>query len=424
MSDFSLFIFVIIIGFIIGLYILINFIFSARKKNSSENNILNPEKLLKQRLKLDEELIEQSNNLQQLPIKVSKFDITPQELKNKKSISLPISTIPVLSEVITAFFPVVHDYDKLKIIFTPEMMKNFKNGTVRLMESNNKTGLRAMAVTSDGSHRILEHAKLIKHIDPALVMNASFQLASVVVAQQHMQQINQSLKQIKNRLSDIKKLHMNEYLFHARGNIDYFEVRIVPHFQSNGEFDPIIRNQAEDRFNKTMDILPNMLSLQNDESNKLDTIRKGVFFGSAFREEEFIKEAKKALEKFSDFQEIINLYFRWINEMYIPFLWACGYSDVEIKAVEARVRKFENENKGNHKAIHQKYNVWSDSFKVKIYRFNEDKYIQKNRNAVKAALPQPIDKVELPSINDGIKKPLELIVEYCDNNQMKTYLNA
>lgn len=313
---------------------------------------------------------QQKQQLEHLPIKVNKVNIESKELERNKKLLLPRTALPFLSEVVTAFYPVIRDSDKLKVVFTPEMMQQFKKGTAKMMKTKDETGFRAMAVAATGKEKIKEHAKLIQEIDPALVLNASFQLASVVVAQQHMQQINRSLKQIKQQLDGIKNLHMKEYLFHAKGNIDYFEVRVIPHFQANGRIDPVIRNQAEDRFNKTMDMLPNMLSQQQDLSTKIDTIKGSVYFGKAFGEEKEVTDLKKILKEYAEFQEIIELYFKWINEMYVPFLSTCRYSDSEIVAVEKKVKEFEEANISCYKEIYQKIIRWTDLFKVKFFRIN------------------------------------------------------
>ncbi|MCI2254215.1 hypothetical protein L2D08_07550 [Domibacillus sp. PGB-M46] len=424
MSDYILS--VVIILLVVFIFILLRSRSSIKKNRSFDNTkVLNPTLIAeKQSEKREIKQKQKQKQLEQLPIKVNKIDVIPQELKYKNKLSLPSSTMPVISEVVTAFYPTIRDGDKLKIVFTPEMMEKFKNGTAKVMQTKDGTGYRSMAISAQGSPKILEHAKIIKEIDPALVLNASFQLASVVVAQQHMQQINQRLKQIKYQLDELKKLHMKDYLSHAQGNINYFEVRVIPHFRENGKFDDVIRNQGEDRFNKTIDILLNMLSLQKDSLNKLTNIKNGVFFGKLFGEEEFIKEAKRTLEEYNDIQEIINLYFKWLKEMYIPFLYACGYSEGEIQAVVFKISEFENENNNSHKAIHQRVTEWSDSFSVKAFRFKEKEYIEKSTKSVKAVLPAPLTNFKAPTIVDGVNKPLEMIVEYSDRQEMKTYLTV
>ncbi|MEH7309369.1 hypothetical protein [Neobacillus drentensis] len=368
------------------------------------------------------EIKQKQEVLDQLPIIVDKVKIQKQELEKNKKLSLPNTAIPLISEVLTAFYPVIQDSEKLKVIFSPEMMGQIKDGTAKFMEAKDGTGFRAMAIATEGKPIIKEHAKLIQDIDPTILLNASFQIASVIVAQQHMQQINQSLKQIKQQLDDIKKFHMNEFLFHAKGNIDYFEVRVIPHFQASGSFDIAIRNQAEYRFNKTMDMLPNIMALQQDLMLKVDNIRDSVYFGKMIGEENEVTKLREILNDYSEHQRIINLYFKWINEMYIPFLRASGYSISEITAVENKVKSLEDANISCYEEIFNRVIRWTDSFKVKFFRINEEKYIEKATSTVRSALPTQIPQFRAAPILNGIDQPLEMIVEYIDNNQFNTYL--
>lgn len=369
------------------------------------------------------ENIKQQIELDRLPIKVNKINNETNELeKKKKLLSLPSTTIPFISEVVTAFYPVIQDSQNFKVEFTSGMMEQLKNGTAKIMEAKDGTGYRGMAIAAEGKPVIKEHAKLIQNIDPALVLNASFQLASIVVAQQHMQQINQSLKYIKRQLDDIKKLHMNEYLFHAKGNIDYFEVRVIPHFQANGSFDWAIKNQAELRFNTTMDMLPSILSLQLDLLRKVESVKDSVYFGNIFVEEAEVTKLKQILNEYSEHQEIIDLYLKWLNEMYVPYLSVAGYSETEIRAVVSKIKVLEDKNILSYQKISQKINKWADSFKIKLFRINEKSYIEKSTCAVMAALPHPVTQSRTKPIIDGINQPLEIIVEYLDKNKINTYL--
>ncbi len=361
--------------------------------------------------------------LEQLPIKVNKVKMDSKELKQNTKLALPVTAYPVINEVVQAFYPVIQDRDKLKVIFTPTMMEELKKGTAKLMDTKDGVGFRAMAVATEGRQKIMEHAKLVQEINPALILNASFQLASVIVAQQHMQHINQSLKQIKRQLEKLRDFHMKEYLFHAKGNIEYFELRVIPHFQAYGTFDFNMRIQAENRFNKTIDILPNILNKQQSLLGDIENVKTSVYFGKIFAEEEKeVKELKQILNDYSECQEIIDLYFKWVREMYIPFLITCGYSDIEIQAIEQRVKEFEVRNLNNYKGLHTKIKQWTDKFKVKLFRINEKKYLETSISAVKAALPKPISTFETKSIINNTNQPLEMIIEYLNNGEMNTYL--
>lgn len=414
--------------FTIAFIILIIAILSAFRFHINKNKSVVTNKPVINNLNIEEKHTKvfcshQVSLLEQLPIKVNKVEIDSKELKQNTKLALPLTAYPVLNEVVQAFYPVVQDHDKLKVIFTPTMMEEFKKGTAKLMDTKDGGGFRAIAVATEGKQKIKEHAKLVQEINPALVLNASFQLASVVVAQQHMQHINQSLKQIKRQLEEIRNFYMNEYLFHAKGNIEYFELRVIPHFQAYGTFDFNIRIQAENRFNKTIDILPNILNKQQFLLDEIENVKTSVYFGKIFAEEEkAVKKLKNTLGDYSRYQQIIDLYFKWIKEMYIPFLMTCGYSDIEIKAIEQRVKEFEIRNLNNHKEVHTKIKQWTGKFKVKLFRINEKKYLETSINAVKAALPKPISKFETKSLNTNTNQPLEMIIEYLNNGEINTYL--
>lgn len=418
----SIILLTVLILLCIGVLLLFIQLLSAKKKQSVEAKLTTNDTSLEEKLVAKYAKQQYFQSLEQLPIKVNKVNLDPKGLKPHKKLPLPDTAIPCLSEVVTAFYPVIRDGEMLKVVFKPEMMEQLKNGTAKMMEAKDGIGFRAMAVAAEGKQTIMEHAKLIKEIDPTLLFNASFQLASVVVAQQHMQQINQSLKQIKLQLEDIKNFQLDEYLFHAKGNIEYFEVRVIPHYKANGAIiDSSLRNRAEGRFDQTINMLPHMLEKQEELLKRVEKIRNWFVIGNIIGENKKVIDLIQVLNEYKKYQEIIDIYFKWLNEMYVPFLSICGCSDMEIKAVEEKIRKSEEGNLDCYEKAKEKVDNWIGKFEVK-FRFNEDRYIESCTNAVKAELPKPVSKFNATPIINGIDQPLEMIVEYLDNNNMNTYL--
>lgn len=367
------------------------------------------------------------DNLEPLPFQVRKVEHQNNFAEPVEENILPKSISPMVTGLITAFYPVVKDYQKFKVVFSPEMMEKFKDGTAKLMQAKDQSGFRAIATSAEGKSEIFEHATLIRNVDVGMLLNASFQVASVIVAQQHLKQINQSLRDINRSLENISEFLKDEILFHAKGNIEFYEIRVIPHFKANGGFDPVIKNQAEVRFTSTIDKLPHLLHDQEKllKDIKNATQKNSVMLGKISAEKErFIREIKDLLKNYSENNEIILIYFRWLNEMYVPFLYAAGYSNTEIKAIKDKVAEFEKKNQELYDEVYRVVHNWTNSFtvKAKVINIKREKYVRNATKSVNSSLPSSAI-INKPVYAIDHKDPLEITVEY-KNNEVISYLDG
>jgi uncharacterized protein YaaW (UPF0174 family) len=137
----------------------------------------------------------------------------------------------------------------------PNLVTKAHIATTQYVESN--ISLESLALVKDSldEHRgfvrgangeIIEHVKLTSADNLHNIFNAAalFQVASVIVAQKHLADINQKLTEIKKTVDDIHKFQKDERETNMTGAIDYFK-QIAPSILA-GE----LRNSYESQIEK------------------------------------------------------------------------------------------------------------------------------------------------------------------------------
>lgn len=191
--------------------------------------------------------------------------------------------------------------------FVPAVATATEVGTTRYMEVI-INGPLAEAAEGDYRAWTLENGKIKKHAilkDPSRLKNivnaaALFQVASVVVAQKHLADINTKLDEIKLSVVRIYEFLQVQRQSALTGAIDYFEEAAVSVL--GGEQIDSVRIQLE---NKESDLLIIQNSLVNEignESQRTMTLKDGDSFGSKGMQTEIDKQL---LHVFSLYEQLL-----------------------------------------------------------------------------------------------------------------------
>jgi len=164
-----------------------------------------------------------------------------------------------------------------------------------LIKATDGNGYRAIAKNTagkfDGTARLLDPKKLSKLVNFAAIYN----IASMLVAQQHLAEINAKLVEIKEDLETIKQFQINERESKIKGAILYFEQ--VASSIMQGDYSDSILNQIEAKESELLSIQSHLLK-DIDITNKKKELNDKETFGT--------KEMTKSIE---DYQNcIFNLY--------------------------------------------------------------------------------------------------------------------
>lgn len=112
-----------------------------------------------------------------------------------------------------------------------------------LIQAKDGNGFRAIARGADS--KFTEHARLFSPSKLSKIVNASalFQVASTVVAQQHLADISAKLEDIKEGINNIENFQLNERESEVVAAIEYFE-QVAP-IIIGGDFSKSVLNQIE-----------------------------------------------------------------------------------------------------------------------------------------------------------------------------------
>jgi len=132
-----------------------------------------------------------------------------------------------------------------------------------------------MGITKKGKYGIKENLRIKD--TPALsnLVNSAalFQIASVIVAQKHLADINEKLSSIKQAIDDIKSFQERERKGKVLGAVEYFE-QVAPAV-FNGEFSIHVRQQIEAQETKLIDIQKHFMSDIEDAIFKIQKLDEG-----------------------------------------------------------------------------------------------------------------------------------------------------
>lgn len=333
-------------------------------------------------------------------------------------ISLPESIIPIVQQSITSLLPVGNDIGKYKITFSKEVKEQLKQGSLTLMQNKNTGAIRPTAVNSKG--KTIEQAKLVKNIDPKVLVGASFQLATIVVAQQHMQNIDRNLGELKGLVNQIVKQQYFEYKNHANAAIDYYQTHIIPSYHDNGFIEEKLQLKAEDIYFESLKNVGVLFDKQNEYVENIKVLKNKYFLGSVFKENDEVTKLTNLIETYSDYQEIIDMYLHMFQLLYLPLQKIILTEGEQINAITNKIQSIDTKSKEIDDRFRNEIELWANNLKVKI-RPNSKSYLEKNRTKIIKALELASEKNKTIG-HENIDVDKEIIVEV-SGEKVRAYLN-
>lgn len=351
-------------------------------------------------------------------VNIKKVDSNENNQLKLNEINLPQSIIPIVQQSITSLNPIRNDVRKYKITFSKEVKEQLKKGSLTLMQNKNTGVIRPTAVDSKG--KIIEQTKLVKKIDPKLLVGASFQLATIVVAQQHMQNIDKNLGELKGLVNQIVKQHYFEFKNHANVAIDYYQTHIIPSYNDNGLIEEKLQIKSEDIYFESLLNIGVLFDKQNECIENIKALKNSYFLGSVFKENDEVNKLTNLIDNYYEYQYIIDLYLHMFQLLYLPLQKIVLNEGKQISIIINKIQSIEIKSKEIDERLRSETELWANNLKVKI-RLNSKSYIEKNRSKVINALDHISENNKAIGYEE-IDVDKEIIIEIV-GDKVQAYLN-
>ncbi|MBG0973002.1 hypothetical protein [Bacillus sp. SRB3LM] len=189
-----------------------------------------------------------------------------------------------------------------ELVFTDEIKMEFKKGTIHLMDSVRNAGFkRGMAV--DGTGKIVAQAELKKmKFKPGQLKNLAIGVATVIVSQEHLQEIKQELSVLNKKVDEVIGMMKNEYVGRAKGTSRYIKDNLYPLYNSYSWTDSN-KIELERRYHQTIDDIEILLENLKSMKDGIDRIKKSVWI--SYKEE--YEKIESLSRDFKNQEEVIEV---------------------------------------------------------------------------------------------------------------------
>lgn len=145
------------------------------------------------------------------------------------------------------------------------------------MDSLQKEGYqRALAVNSKGT--IIEHANVKSlNYNPAQLKALAINTLTIVVSQEHLQEIRKELDKIQHSLNRVILMRKNEYYGNAKGSYDYLKRAYSLYL--NGEINDRVFNQLETIYRENISSIYSLIKDLDDVTTQVYKLKKKFGFG-------------------------------------------------------------------------------------------------------------------------------------------------
>jgi len=190
-----------------------------------------------------------------------------------------------------------------EVVFSESLQEELKKGTTKLMDSITKDGYkRAMAVNERG--KIIEHANLkVQKYNPAQLKALAMNTLTVVVSQEHLQEIRKELEKIQVSLDRLISMRKNEYYGNAKGSFDYLK-RAHTIYQNNAVSDRVMA-QLESIYRENISSIYSILKDLDDISFQVSDLKKKVWMWQA---KEQLTNLSKIVTEYNEYENLLNLF--------------------------------------------------------------------------------------------------------------------
>ncbi|SEM73365.1 hypothetical protein SAMN05192533_105129 [Mesobacillus persicus] len=279
-----------------------------------------------------------------------------------------------------------------EVVFSESLQEELKKGTARIMDSIKKDGYkRAMAVNERGT--VIEHANLkMQKYNPTQLKALALNTLTVVVSQEHLQEIRRGLEKIQVSLDRLIAMRKNEYYGDAKGSYDYLK-RAYTIYQNNEVSDKVII-QLESIYRENISSIYSILKDLEDVTVQVSDLKKKVWM---WQTKEQLTNLNKIVTEYNDYENLLNLFIMNVTAC-IKLMELYGDSqaviDHSIENTNELIKLFEK----NRKNFLIELDSYSSEFNT---IFTTENYLIEKQRSIK----KEIKKINNIS-NDYIKKSL------------------
>lgn len=288
--------------------------------------------------------------------------IVLDDVSNKEEITVGSDTVQLLKRVVQSVgVPVAMQSlgkkPAYELVFSPEVEAALKKGVYSLRKSKEDGYWRAFAV--DGKNAIKAQANL-KQVNPLQVRRIALDLATTVVAQEHLREIKQALDKIETIVSKLVTMKLNEYHGQARSSFNYLDRVYV--FLKTDTVDSKITHQLENNYKTDIDTVYALLKHIDGPLGKLYDLKKRAL---VFKEATKIKAMKDVIGEFQEYEELVYMFLLSLQGE-IHAMRMLGDPEETIEQATKQVNAIGQEFEAKRQSFHQGLQSFEQEFKVRF----------------------------------------------------------
>ncbi|AMX00377.1 hypothetical protein [Rummeliibacillus stabekisii] len=301
-----------------------------------------------------------------------------------------------------------------EVVFSEAIQKELKKGTTKIMDSLKKEGYqRAMAVNEQG--RIIEHANLkVQKYNPAQLKALAMNTLTVVVSQEHLQEIRKELEKIQISLDRLISMRKNEYYGKAKGSYDYLK-RAYTIYQNN-EISDRVMAQLESIYRENISNIYSILKDLDDVTVQVSILKKKVWM---WQTKEQITNLNKIVTEYNEYESLLNLHFMNVTGC-IKLMELYGDSQAVIDYSIGNANELINLFEENKSQFIVELDSYSSEFKT---RLTTDNYLLEKQKILKKEI-EKVNNISNNLINKSLPEPPEKLYLSVENNEVVSVYKA
>lgn len=244
-----------------------------------------------------------------------------------------------------------------ELVFSPEVETALKKGVYSLRKSKEDGYWRA--IVGDGKNTIKAQANL-KKVNPLQVRRIALDLATTVVAQEHLREIKQSLDKIETIVNKLVTMKLNEYHGQARSSFNYLDR--VYMFLKIEAVDSKIAHQLENNYKTDIDTIYALLKHVDLPLKKKNELKKRAL---VFKEANKIQAMKDVISEFQEYEELIYMFLLSLQGE-IHAMRLLGDPEETITQATRQVNAISQEFESKRSEFHTGLESYEQEFKVRF----------------------------------------------------------
>lgn len=244
-----------------------------------------------------------------------------------------------------------------ELVFSPEVETALKKGVYSLKKSKEDGYWRALVV--DGKSTIKAQANL-KKVNPLQIRRIALDLATAVVAQEHLREIKQSLDKIETIVNKLVTMKINEYHGQARSSFNYLDRVYV--FLKTDSVDSKIAHQLENNYKADIDTIYTLLKHIDLPLKKINELKKRAL---VFKEANKIRAMKDVISEFQEYEELIYMFLLSLQGE-IHAMRLLGDPEETIAQATRQVNTIGQEFESKRIEFHTRLESYEQEFKVRF----------------------------------------------------------